>query len=73
VSQNSNQPQRTAPILRASDVQLIHAHQHINLLQGVLQAVRDDLRHRAEIGSYDGDHDYQLSNSILDRLCEVTE
>jgi hypothetical protein len=62
-----------APVLRPHDIQLIHAHQHIKLLQETLQAVRDDLRERAKIGTYDGDHDYQLGNSVLDKLCAVTE
>jgi hypothetical protein len=61
------------PVLRPHDIQMIHAQQHIKKLQEVLQAVRDDLRERAKIGTYDGDHYYQLGNSVLERLCEVTE
>ena len=60
-------------ILRPHDVQLIHAHRRIKELEETLQAVRDDLEQRAEMGTYDGDHDIQLGNSVWHRLCKATD
>ena len=73
MSQNLKRQQRTGPVLRPSDVQLIHAHKRIKHLQETLQAVRDDLEMRADIGSYEEDHSVQLGNSVWNRLCSDTK
>ncbi len=52
MSQNHKpQSPTTAPLLIPQDIQLIHAHRHIILLQATLQAVREDLELRADIGT----------------------
>lgn len=73
MSQTLNQRQRTGPVLRPLDVQLIHAHRRIQLLQETLQAVRDDLIKRAIAGRFDFNHSVQLDGDVWDKLREATK
>lgn len=63
----------TPPVLNSWDVQIITARHRIKLLEKTLEAVRDDLELRADIGTADGDHSVNLGNSVWMKLCDVTD
>ncbi len=63
----------TPPVLRPVDIHIIHLRQRIQLLEETLEAVRNDLEMRADIGTADGDHSVHLGNSIWMKLCDVTD
>lgn len=73
MSTSSNVTRLTPPVLNPRDVQIVTAHRRIKRLERALERVREDLEQRADIGTHDGDHSVQLSNSVYAMLCEVTD
>lgn len=73
MSNAQHQRHHTGPVLRPHDVQIITGMRRIKVLEETLQAVRDDLEMRADMGTYEGDHSVQLGNSVYYKLCEVTK
>lgn len=69
-------PRRRKPrygqVLGPLDVQLVHAHRRIQLLEETLQAVKDDLIKRAIAGRFDYNHSVQLNSDVWGKVREVT-
>lgn len=72
MSQSRRKQPRYGPVLRPLDVQLIHAHRRIQLLEETLRAVKDDLIKRAIAGRFDYNNSVQLDGDVWNKLREAT-
>jgi len=73
MSTTRNAKQYTPQVLNVWHVQLITAQGRIKLLEETLEAVREDLELRADVGTPDGIHVVELSCSVYAKLCDVTD